>query len=142
MTGKIVVSKIPKLLAIVEQGGYPNFTQLYKSCGFEVLMEHAMRKALGVLRKEIPDVVVAEFNYQSDFRDRTSSLESLLATIERLTQTSDKNIKVLVFYEKQYRTQLEKLQSMFKNFSVLPYPIDENSLKSHIGCKNPNELSD
>ncbi len=94
-----------------------------------------MRKALNLVRKTIPDTIVAEFNYQSDFRDRTSSLESLLATVERLTQTSDKKIKVLVFYETQYQVQLEKLQSMFKNFTVLSYPVDENSLKKQIDCE-------
>ncbi len=93
-----------------------------------------MRKALSVVRKTIPDTIVAEFNYQSDFRDRTSSLESLLATVERLTQTSDKKIKVLVFYETHYQSQLEKLQSMFKNFEVLSYPVDESALKKQIGC--------
>ena len=59
-----------KLLAIVEQGGYPNFTRLYQSCGFKVTMLHAMRQALTYARKDPPDVIVAEFNYQSDFRDR------------------------------------------------------------------------
>lgn len=99
-----------------------------------------MRKALNIVRKTIPDTIVAEFNYQSDFRDRTSSLESLLATVERMTQTSAKNIHVLVFYEKEYQHQLEKLQTMFKNFDVLPYPIEENSLKQQISCRDVNEL--
>ena len=123
-----------KLLAIVELGGYPNFTRLYQSCGYDVTMEHSMRKAMNIVRKVVPDTIVAEFNYQSDFRDRTSSLESLLATVDRLTQTSDKKIQVLVFYEKEYQHQLAKLQTMFKKFSVLPYPVDENSLKQQIGC--------
>jgi len=130
-----------KLLAIVELGGYPNFTRLYQSCGYEVTMEHSMRKAMNIVRKTIPDTIVAEFNYQSDFRDRTSSLESLLATVERLTQTSDKKIKVLVFYEKEYQHQLEKLQTMFKNFNVLPYPIEENALRQQIGCGDDHGLS-
>ena len=128
------MSSQPTLLAIVEQGGYPNFTPLYQACGFDVTMEYTMRKALNIVRKTVPDVIVAEFNYQSDFRDRTSSLESLLATVERLSQNTDKGIEVLVFYENEYRTQLEKLQAMFNNFKVLPYPINEDSLKSQIGC--------
>lgn len=121
-------------MAIVEQGGYPNFTRLYQSCGFEVVMQHNMRKALSALRKDMPDVIVAEFNYQSDFRDRTSSLESLLATVERLSHSSDINVKVLVFYETEYQIQLEKLRSMFSNFSVLPFPVNEQELKKQIGC--------
>ena len=64
-------------------GGYPNFTPLYESYGYEVLAESKMRKVLKLLKKQTPAVVVAEFNYQSDFRDRTSSLESLLSVIQR-----------------------------------------------------------
>jgi len=119
-------------LAIVEQGGYPNFTSLYQSCGYQVTMERAMRKALILVRKQKPDVIVAEFNYQSDFRDRTSSLESLLATVERLQQSDARKVKVVVFFEREYQHQLEKLQAMFKNFDAIAYPVEEQVLKEHI----------
>ncbi|WP_455221464.1 hypothetical protein [Kaarinaea lacus] len=122
----------PKLLAIVEQGGYPNFKTLYQTCGYTVWIEHTMRKAMAVVRKEKPDVIVAEFNYQSDFRDRTSTLESLLATVERMQQTSAANTKVIVFYEKEYEHQLQKLQAMFNNFIAIAYPITEDELKQHL----------
>lgn len=93
-------------------------------------MVHAMRKAMSTLKKILPDVVVAEFNHQSDFRDRTSSLESLLATIERLSHGANpKKIKVIVFYEKEYTHQLEKLQAVFNNFQTLAYPIQESDLE-------------
>jgi UDP-N-acetylglucosamine:LPS N-acetylglucosamine transferase len=95
-------------------------------------MQHAMRKAINVLRKEKPDVVVAEFNYQSNFRDRTSTLESLLATIERLQQTHTKTIKVIVFYEQEYEHQLQKLRNMFSNFDAIAYPVKEDVLKQHL----------
>ena len=120
------------LLAIVEQGGYPNFTSLYQACGYQVTMERAMRKALNIVRKQKPDAIVAEFNHQSDFRDRTSSLESLLATLERLRQTDASPVKVIVFYEKEYHHQLEKLQAMFSNFTAIAYPIEEHVLKQQL----------
>jgi hypothetical protein len=127
-----VMAADKKLLAIVELGGYPNFTPLYQSCGYQVTMEYAMRKAINAVRKEKPDVIVAEFNYQSNFRDRTSTLESLLATIERLQQTYSKTIKVIVFYEREYQHQLEKLHNMFKNFDAIAYPVTEETLKQHL----------
>ena len=119
-----------KLLMIMELGGYPNFTALYQSCGYEVIVEHAMRKAMKTLRAEQPDAIVAEFNYQSDFRDRTSSLESLLATVQKLQQKNTKRIKVVVFFEKQYAQQLEKLHDMFNIFEAIPFPIEEHRLVS------------
>jgi hypothetical protein len=122
-----------KLLAIVEQGGYPNFTPLYQRNGYEVTMAHAMRKAISIVKKIRPAVIVAEFNYQSDFRDRTSSLESLLATVERLSHSANgKVIKVIVFYEKEYTHQLQKLQAVFSNFETLAYPIQELDLEQAI----------
>ena len=120
------------LLSIIEIGGYANFTPLYKSKGFEVESASSMRKAIKVLKKSHPAVIVAEFNYQSDFRDRTSTLESLLATVERLQQSHSQTIKVIVFYEMEYQHQLEKLQAMFDNFEALSYPIQEQKLKECI----------
>ena len=119
-----------KLLAIVEQGGYPNFSPLYQRNGFDVTIAHAMRKAINLVKSLNPDVIVAEFNYQSDFRDRTSSLESLLATVDRLSHGANaKTFKVIVFYEKEYTHQLEKLEAVFTNFQTLAYPIQEKDLE-------------
>jgi hypothetical protein len=119
-----------KLLAIIEQGGYPNFAPLYQRSGYEVTTEYAMRKAINTVKKNRPEVIVAEFNYQSDFRDRTSSLESLLATVERMAHGANaKAITVIVFYEKEYLDQLQKLQAVFDNFVALAYPIQEADLE-------------
>src|SRR3989344_5280397 len=82
------------LLSIIELGGYPSFTPLYENAGYVVTSVVSVRKALGVIKQSCPDVIVAEFNFQSDFRDRTSSLESLLAVVQRYPQT-----RVIVFYE-------------------------------------------
>ena len=68
-----------RLLAIIEMGGYPNFMPLYQSLGFSVEVVNSMRKARSALKKETPDVIVAEYNFQSQFRDRTSNLETLMA---------------------------------------------------------------
>ncbi len=92
------------LLSIVEFGGYPNFTPLYEAQGYEVVVESRMRKAISFLQKRQPQVIVAEFNFQSDFRDRTSSLESLLAVVQRM-----KNTQVIVFYDDEYKAQLQEL---------------------------------
>jgi len=113
------------LLSIIELGGYPSFTPLYKSLGYEVAVETRMRKALGFLKKHQPDVIVAEFNFQSDFRDRTSSLESLLAVVQRMPAT-----RVIVFYEKEFSSQFQKLRSRLPVFDALTFPIEESALRA------------
>jgi AmiR/NasT family two-component response regulator len=115
----------PLLLSIIELGGYPDFRPLYEAGGFRVESIASVRKAITLLKTLTPDVIVCEFNYQSDFRDRTSSLESLLATMQRLP-----NAKLIAFYEKEFEHQLVKVTSRFALLETLSYPIDEEKLKN------------
>jgi DNA-binding NtrC family response regulator len=121
---KIVNQARRTLLSIIELGGYPNFTPVYQQAGYAVESVTSVRKALGLLKKINPDVIVAEFNFQSDFRDRTSSLESLLAVVQRSPKT-----KVIVFYENEYAHQLAKLQAWFPIHEAFAYPIDAKKLE-------------
>ena len=114
-----------QLLSIIELGGYPNFTPLYEELGYEVEVVTRMRKALGVLKKRQPDVIVAEFNFQSDFRDRTSSLESLLAVVQRFPAT-----RVIVFYEKEFTPQFDKLRARLPVHHALAFPVDASVLRA------------
>lgn len=122
-----MTAQLPILLSIVELGGYPNFAPLYERLGCRVIVENSMRKALVAVKRHAPKVVVAEFNFQSDFRDRTSSLESLMAVVQRLPAT-----RVIVFYEQEYASQLAKLQANFSLFRVMAYPIAEEQLAENV----------
>jgi DNA-binding NtrC family response regulator len=115
------------LLSIVELGGYPNFAPLYQSKGFTVERADSMRKAVKLLKTLQPAVIIAEFNFQTDFRDRTSNLETLMATVSKMPDT-----RVIVFYEQEQRPQLEHLLSLFKIYDTLSFPIDEQTLSSTI----------
>jgi len=117
------------LLSIIELGAYPNFTPLYQQAGYEVVIERSVRKALSQVRKLKPEVVVAEFNFQSDFRDRTSSLESLLAVVQTLPQT-----QVIVFYDLEQAHQFERLRAIFPIEKVLAYPIDPEKLRAALAA--------
>ena len=113
------------LLSIIEIGAYPNFTPLYEKAGYTATIERSMRKALPQVRKLKPAVIVAEFNFQSDFRDRTSSLESLLAVVQTLPET-----KIIVFYDAEQAHQFERLKSRFPIHAALTYPIDPAGLEA------------
>ena len=113
------------LLSIVEMGGYANFSELYVNKGLLVETANSMRKAIKILKKSDPQVIVAEFNFQSDFRDRTSSLESLMATLQSKGDT-----KVIVFYEREQRKQLERLLAVFEVYETMAFPIDEQKLSN------------
>ena len=113
----------PLLLSVIEMGGYPDFTPLYRQAGYDVMVETRMRKAMSTIKKQRPAVIVAEFNFQSDFRDRTSSLESMMSVVERLPDT-----KVIVFYEKEFGHQFERLLAVHSFHKTFTFPIPEQDL--------------
>ena len=130
------VSNKPVLLSITELGGYPDFTSLYESLGYQVEKTDSVRKAVKLIRSHKPMVMVAEFNFQSDFRDRTSSLETLLSSAQGVTEAS-----VIVFYEKEFEPQYQRFLQTFDVAASLAFPIDEGELRSalqdvsnKIGC--------
>ena len=119
------VSNKPVLLAITEFGGYPDFTSLYESLGYQVEKTDSVRKAVKLIRSKKPSVMVAEFNFQSDFRDRTSSLETLLSSTQGVTDVS-----VIVFYEKEFEPQYQRFLQTFSVAASLMFPLDEAELRS------------
>lgn len=114
-----------ELLIVTELGGYPDFSELYRTAGFEPIQVHTVRKAIRALKKMQPAVVVAEFNYQSDFRDRTSSLESLMAVLQKMPET-----KIIIFFEKEFEHQLQRLTDRFPDSITLAFPIEVTALEA------------
>ena len=114
----------PRLLAIMELGGYPNFMPLYRRLGFEAEVVSSQRKAQAWLKQATPDVVVAEYNFQSDFRDRTSNLETLMARLQRTPA-----VKVIVFYQPEHEPKLATLTARFPFFGTLAFPVDAEALE-------------
>ena len=120
-----------ELVAIIELGGYPDYSSMYRQCGFEPLVVTSMRKAIRLLKSKSPAVVVAEFNYQSDFRDRTSNLESLMAVLQRMPDA-----RVIIFYEQPFRTHLQKLLDRFQVEAIFSFPVDEQALQKALVAIN------
>lgn len=117
--------KRKQLLAIIELGGYPNFAPLYQGLGYEVETITSNRKAIAYLKKHSPDVVVTEFNYQTEFRDRMSHLESILAVTQGKPETL-----VVVFYDREFQNEFDKLKGRFSALTELAYPIDPQALEA------------
>lgn len=109
-----------RLLSIIELGGYPNLQPLYRRLGFEVEVVNSQRKARTLLKRWVPDVIVAEYNFQSDFRDRTSNLETLMAVLQR-----HPGVKVVVFYMPEQAAKLAMLEARFPLFAKVPFPVAE-----------------
>lgn len=115
----------PVLLSIIEFGGYPDFTSVYESQGYQVVKTDSVRKAVKLIRQHKPEVMVAEFNFQSDFRDRTSSLETLLSSTQGVSESH-----MIVFYEKEFELQYQRFLQSFEVEASLTFPIDANQLRA------------
>ncbi len=115
----------PVLLSIVELGGYPDFSALYRRCGFEVVTTNSVRKAVKLIRQHKPRVIVAEFNFQSDFRDRTSSLETLLSSTQGVSES-----EIIVFYDRDADRQYQRFLDHFAVHASLPFPVEEAALEA------------
>ena len=116
---------MPSLLSIIELGGYPNLLPLYQRLGFSVEVVNSQRKARSLLKKSIPDVIVAEYIFQSDFRDRTSNLETLMAVLQRHPQ-----VRVVVFYLPEQAQKLALLESRFPLYAKIAFPITPEKVQA------------
>ena len=114
-----------RLLAIIELGGYPNFTPLYRRLGFDATFVNSQRKAQAYLKKRLPDVIVTEFNFQSDFRDRTSNLETLMARLQRYP-----GVQVVALYPPEFSTKFEQLRRRFPITAALAFPVTQEEMES------------
>ena len=115
----------PVLLNVIELLGYPNQRELFERLGYRVMTEFAVRKAISLMRKEKPAVIVADFYFQPDFRDRVSNLESLLAAAQTY-----KDVKVIVLYEAPHAHALERLQQRFRIHAAMTLPVSEAGLEN------------
>lgn len=116
---------MPLLLSIIEIGGYPDFSSLYQELGYQTQSANTIRKAISSMKRQAPSVIVAEFNFQSDFRDRTSNLETLLAT----RQGQYPHCKIIVFYEKEFALAFARLQESYPIDYALCFPVSEGDIR-------------
>ena len=119
------MSSPPSLLMVNAFIGTAGYKKLYQEMGFSVVTEWSERKAISLVRKTPPAVIVADFYHQTDFRDRLSNLESLLATAQSAPHT-----RILVFYEPAHQAALDKVRQRLRIDIALPLPVDEGVLRS------------
>jgi len=119
------MSSPPSLLMVNAFIGTAGYKKLYQEMGFSVVTEWSERKAISLVRKAPPAVIVADFYHQTDFRDRLSNLESLLATAQSAPHT-----RILVFYEPAHQAALDKVRQRLRIDIALPLPVDERVLRS------------
>ncbi|QLQ03317.1 MAG: hypothetical protein HZY77_11525 [Thiobacillus sp.] len=119
------MSTPPRLLMLNAFIGTAGYKKLYQELGFSVVSEWSERKAISLVRKTPPAVIVADFYHQTDFRDRLSNLESLLAAVQSAPAT-----RILVFYEPAHQAVLDKVSARLRIDAALTLPVQEDRLRA------------
>jgi hypothetical protein len=119
------MSTPPSLLMVNAFIGTASYKKLYQELGYTVVAEWSERKAISLVRKSPPAVIVADFYHQTDFRDRLSNLESLLAAVQNAPNT-----RILVFYETAHQAVLDKVSARLRIDAALSLPVQEDRLRA------------
>ena len=119
------MSTRPRLLIVNAFIGTAGYKTLYQELGYAVVTEWSERKAISLVRRTPPAVIVADFYHQTDFRDRLSNLESLLAAVQSAPST-----RILVFYEAAHQAILDQVSARLRIDAALTLPVQEEQLRA------------
>lgn len=119
------MSSPPSLLMVNAFIGTAGYKKLYQELGYAVVTEWSERRAISLVRKTPPAVIVADFYHQTDFRDRLSNLESLLATAQGIPDT-----RILIFYETAHQAVLDKVSARLRIDAAFSLPVQEQQLRT------------
>jgi hypothetical protein len=118
-----------KILFVIELGGFPLRLDDLKAEGHEVEYVNNMRKAISLLKKFLPDILVAEFQYTSQFRDRDSNMDTILTQVV----SHSAHTQVIALVEEEQKLHFERLQSRFDNIRKAVYfPLQDADIKHTI----------
>ena len=130
------MSARPLLMMVNAFIGTASYKALYQQLGFDVVIEYSERKAINSIKKNPPEVIVADFFHQSDFRDRLSNLESLLASAQRTPST-----RILVFYDPAHQAMLDKVRQRMRIDVAMTIPVNEAELATTLTAWHADAVS-
>lgn len=118
---------MPILFSLIESPNHPDLSRLYQHLGLEHLAYNSSRKAMGALKKNPPDFVVAEFfyGYGNNYAGvNVSNLDVFLHSLRKYAPAA----KVIVLVNKTDLPHLDKLKALFDIHAVLPYPLTADAI--------------
>ncbi len=119
------------LFSIIESPIHPDFTGLYQSLNIENIQFNSMRKALTHLKKQKPDLIVAEFfyGYGNNYAGvNVSNLDVFLSSLQKYAPQA----KVIVMVEKEERKYVDKLTDLFSLHAVLQHPVSAKEMSEKL----------
>jgi hypothetical protein len=106
-------------------------SEFYKRQGLDEVRLQSVRKAIQELKKQPPDVVVADFiyGYGNNYAGvNISNLDVFLYSLEKYAPQS----QVIVCYEKADKQYVQKLEELFPSITTLVYPVSESAIQPYL----------
>jgi len=115
------------LYSIIESPLHPQLSSFYQKNGYNEIRLQSVRKAIQQLKKQPPDVVVADFiyGYGNNYAGvNISNLDVFLYSLDKYAP----NCQVIACYEKADKDYAQKLLELFPSIKTAMYPVSENKL--------------
>jgi len=119
----------PVLFSIIESPTHPDFSGLYRRLGYDEIKLGSTRKAISQLKKQKPDIVVAEFfyGYGNNYAGvNISNLDVFLYSIERFAPDT----RIIVIVDKSERQYVDKLNGIVPLHNVLVQRVSESAMEA------------
>ena len=117
------------LFSIIESPKHPKLSGLFSRLGFEEVQLTSTRKAVSALKKQVPDVVVADFvyGYSNNYSGvHISNLDVALMSMQKFAPEAT----VIVLADAAELTYAEKMREIFPVKSILPFDIAAQDLEA------------
>ena len=117
------------LFSIIESATHPDFSALYQKLGLQEQRLFSTRKAIGAMKRQPPDVVVAEFfyGYGNNYAGvNISNLDVMLYSLQKFSPQA----RVVVLVDKSEHQYVDKLNGVFPLHAVLTLPVDEAQMEA------------
>lgn len=118
----------PVLVSVVESPTHPNLSALYQRLGFEEIRVESQRKAISLLKKQQPAVVVAEFFYTFNTYYQAINISNLDVLLNSLVKYSP-DTRVIAMVSKAEREHVDKLQTSKPLHACLVQPVSAAAME-------------
>jgi DNA-binding NarL/FixJ family response regulator len=128
------------LFSIIESPSHPKLSGLYQRLGIKEVKLTSMRKAISELKRQPPDIVVADFlyGYGNNYAGvNVSNLDVFLYSLQKYSE----NTRIIVLTDKSERKYVNKLEQLFPLHGILQYPVREPQLEALLIAKQPGSDS-
>lgn len=118
----------PTVFSIIESPAHKNFSGLYQQFGLIEVRLNSIRKANAELKKQLPDLVVAEFiyGYGSNYSGvHISNLDVFLVALVKYHAEP----KIIVLVDKTEAQYITPLNEIYPVSHILKHPVREAALE-------------